>query len=448
VELVTKVPETRLNVPVAIIGAGPSGLAAAQSLMSAGIDFALVDKGQEVNYRERNDPKDIVEGVGGSGLFSDGKFSFYPSATNLWNLSPTHNLLDAYTWFINLLVDHGADLTSRSFPHINRINYKYFSCESEGHVIHKLYDSIKMALPNRMAIIKELWEPLGYRTLLGYHLVNISELSSASIELTLKHIGHECTPISSLTSLRCEHLLIAGGRYSPQLLRRILPGSFMAFRRWEYGIRIEQPADSFFLSSFDQIDPKLIIPSTNDHPEYRTFCCCRDGEIVSTRSYELLSISGRSNGDPTGKSNIGFLVRFKNQILDKAFTDFLAISSSLSQPNAFPLAMLLSGTSSESNDLEIVNSTFGEILSAPLVRGLKIMLSQYPLLAQRDTILYMPAIEGLGYYPAVSSDLRIPDTNIWVAGDASGLFRGLTAAFISGWFAGRNISDAIENDHE
>jgi len=47
-----------------------------------------------------------------------------------------------------------------------------------------------------------------------------------------------------------------------------------------------------------------------------------------------------------------------------------------------------------------------------------------------------PAIEGVGMYPLVSKDLGVSLPRVWVAGDAAGAFRGLTAAMISGYSAG------------
>ena len=50
--------------------------------------------------------------------------------------------------------------------------------------------------------------------------------------------------------------------------------------------------------------------------------------------------------------------------------------------------------------------------------------------------LHGPTIEGTGEYPDVDSHLKIPKVPIWVAGDASGLFRGIVAGLISGYYVG------------
>lgn len=81
-----------------IVGAGPAGLAAAQGFASSRYSVALVDGGKPVRARDRYAPSDMTRGHGGAGLFSDGKFSFFPSATELWMLPGTRELHGAYSW--------------------------------------------------------------------------------------------------------------------------------------------------------------------------------------------------------------------------------------------------------------------------------------------------------------------------------------------------------------
>ena len=69
------------SVPVAIIGGGPSGLCASHLLKRYNINHTLFEAGNCVENRSKEESYDLVHGIGGAGLYSDGKFSFYPSAT-------------------------------------------------------------------------------------------------------------------------------------------------------------------------------------------------------------------------------------------------------------------------------------------------------------------------------------------------------------------------------
>ena len=58
------------RVDVAIIGAGPAGLFAANELIGCGLDVLLIDRGMEPSTRTH-----ICFGIGGAGAFSDGKLN-------------------------------------------------------------------------------------------------------------------------------------------------------------------------------------------------------------------------------------------------------------------------------------------------------------------------------------------------------------------------------------
>lgn len=68
---------------VIVIGAGPAGLAAGMAL---GPKAVVIETGPSANSRRRYDLVESTAGVGGAGLFSDGKFSYRPSASALWKL--------------------------------------------------------------------------------------------------------------------------------------------------------------------------------------------------------------------------------------------------------------------------------------------------------------------------------------------------------------------------
>jgi uncharacterized protein len=71
---------------VGIIGAGPAGLAAAAALSARGCESVLFESGNSARGRDHRSASDIGVGVGSAGLFSDGKFSYFPSATGLYEL--------------------------------------------------------------------------------------------------------------------------------------------------------------------------------------------------------------------------------------------------------------------------------------------------------------------------------------------------------------------------
>lgn len=57
----------------------------------------------------------------------------------------------------------------------------------------------------------------------------------------------------------------------------------------------------------------------------------------------------------------------------------------------------------------------------------------------RDSRILGPTVEGVGRYPRTLGALRVGPRPIWVAGDMTGLFRGITAALVSGFFTARQL---------
>jgi uncharacterized FAD-dependent dehydrogenase len=74
---------------VIIIGAG---LAAGTVLNEGKRHYLILEKGNDLAVRNANNPKGVVTGIGGGGLFSDGKISFPPSASNLWSFYSTKSI--------------------------------------------------------------------------------------------------------------------------------------------------------------------------------------------------------------------------------------------------------------------------------------------------------------------------------------------------------------------
>lgn len=77
---------------VIIIGAGPAGLL----LEKEKVQYIILERGKDLLRRNVLEPEDVASGIGGSGLFSGGKLSFPPSASELWGKLDGRKLKTAY----------------------------------------------------------------------------------------------------------------------------------------------------------------------------------------------------------------------------------------------------------------------------------------------------------------------------------------------------------------
>ena len=107
-------------------------------------------------------------------------------------------------------------------------------------------------------------------------------------------------------------VIAAIGRLGPLWWRRMLPDANLQFRRVEIGDATEHRLGIGPLARCADADVKLIYPQ-GTAVEARTFCTCRDGEVVGIDYGEISAYSGRADGAATGKANIGLNVRFLDE---------------------------------------------------------------------------------------------------------------------------------------
>lgn len=396
-----------------VIGAGPAGLAAGVAALDRGRSVRVLERGGSAAQRDRSRSQDLVSGVGGAGLYSDGKFSFAPSATGLWTLRPSSALQEAYGWAAERLREGGLEPPPFSAEEAAR---------SEMTNSIKAYPSQYMALDARERLIASLEQRLGDRLVVGAD----AQLKSNAREVIADWDGG---------SLRARCAVFASGRFGPLRDAGALTSTF---RRVEVGMRVEQDASRFALDAEHVtalLDPKWIRGSADGQLEWRTFCCCRRGEVVETRFDDLCTVSGRADGPPTDRSNVGLNVRFLD--VEQAVEALARVTGAAREgPLRIAAAELV-----EDPDSSPVAQRFGGMIANALARGLEAFAAD--LRADvAGAVLHLPALEGVGYYPAVDSMLKVAP-RIWAAGDATGVFRGLVPALVSGRLATTSAADSL-----
>jgi uncharacterized FAD-dependent dehydrogenase len=403
---------------VVVVGAGPAGLAAGTAARMLGADTLIIEQGKMLDNRSQIDRIDVVSGIGGAGLYSDGKFSFYPSATALWSIEPKHVLADGYNWLTEMLAI--TDIRVPAFPSrplerlalegggIRRKEYPsfYLPAEQRKNMLVGLADGIAEFLYPMCGVAKVEHHPDGY--------------------IVIKGEGDRIIA-------NARRVVLALGRFGSLMLQRSLTSEDLVFRRVELGVRIEQPADTFFLSGDRCLDPKVLGNKTVGHG-WRTFCCCRDGLVVFSSSVGLSSVSGRADCPPSGRSNVGLLIRYTDHRAGMAAWRDAVQVQPITEPTVERLCDLMDRRG-EVRPTSRVAQILGGHTARHLVEALH-DLSHFTGRPLAEATVHAPAIEGVGLYPRIGSDLKIPGRPMFIAGDATGIFRGLTAALVSGFVAG------------
>lgn len=405
------------SIDVLILGAGPAGLAAAHRCLADGLSFRVVESGPAIENRQGDLSHDLGSGVGGAGLYSDGKLSFYPSAQPLWSLPGENVLRAAYGWLQNL----ASDLVE-SFPPFPDGLADFELTNSTNGFFSKRYKSLVLGPEQRREIVERLIRPIKHQVTLDTTIETISQCHGGFVATIVGNEGDR-------GSLFASRVILCPGRYASQFMPDIDPQLANTFRRFEYGIRIEQAAESFFLKDDPSTDAKLMLRHPKESIEWRTFCCCRDGEVLANRTGNLSTFSGTSCTG-SGKSNIGFNCRILSSGVFSGLRNEAeqALLGAI-EPFSVPIDDFVA------NQSKI--TYFGKELDSYLREGLVLLGKEFDL---EGSILHGPCIEGLGMYPQLNSQLESSVPGVYLAGDATGIFRGLVPAFLSGAYAAAQAS--------
>ena len=353
---------------------------------------------------------DILSGVGGAGLFSDGKHSFFPASTQLWALPDRAALAHAYYETLRAVRLSGPPFPESAAASTDDIAWML-----------KRYPALYVSLEDRMRCITELYEACGERPWLEARVIDASRVSG--LVVLDVHVGH-----GNLQTVATRALIVATGRLSPRWTKPwlIKLGASFAFRRVEVGVRLETVATH--LAALEGVDPKYsLIDRQQPGIRYLTFCMCRNGEIVEGNVCNLLAISGRADGPPTGRSSIGILARITDVSLARD------IEAHTFAEHCGRLTMPLHHLTEHS-----LIPVFGPRGSAIVSRGVEHFVQAFAI-NHEGTRIHAPCIEGVGDYPLSDRHLQVAD-NVFVAGDVSGRFRGIIASMVSGRYVGARLS--------
>jgi len=194
-----------------VIGAGPAGLAATVAARETSSGVILVDMGLSAEQRNHENPAELGVGIGGAGLFSDGKFSFRPSATRLWQLSNARALTAAEEWTTQILERAGLSRAAK--------NSSLPADRTSTGGVRKHYPSCYLTLAQRRALIDDLVRGSGSSVICEFRIDCLKWRSEEGV------FGVAGTDMGSGEEfqLRCRQVIYAGGRMGPIAWSRLFP---------------------------------------------------------------------------------------------------------------------------------------------------------------------------------------------------------------------------------
>lgn len=450
---------------IAIIGAGPAGLSVFSSLQENDqFSVSIFDRGMLVKDRHHDKSSDLGIGFGGAGLYSDGKFSFYPAGSHFYKTADPEILKESYQWLERKLA--AVSIEFISYKSFQKLWHASSTCSPPKQPFKKYFSSYG-SLYQRQKLIENFESTIPVTSIFPKHdVVHMAKTTEGNFLLLVRDLT-----TNVLFEKYFDLVVLATGRFGAlDILGFDLP---VVPLRYELGVRLETSHLSPFFKS-TSLDIKNIWTDKDDL-EVRTFCTCRKGEVTCIPYKDSAAISGRSDGPKTPYSNLGFLIRFqgKNWVkgaslwkkicedenirkghcywqrisdffhsIEQRFQTDIPLPSFLKKAaNMRPISVENRSWSPKENFLhwdltEVLGYDFSLLFARKLLEK---MIYKYPDFYQ-EGVVFFPCIEGVGKYPSLSEDLRSSkEERLFFVGDNCGAFRGLVPALLSGFYVGRMI---------
>ena len=423
---------------IVVVGAGPSGLFAANELTDD-FDVTVVEK---KCY------------VGGSGLHSDGKLNFHPLiGGDLTEFIPEEEAWSLVFYIQDVFEGLGVEPVKLNESGLRDLEAR--AAQAGIRFIKIIQNHIGSDwLPDIMAKMRGGLEGRGVEFL----------METGAEDLTVKE-GRITGVMTDDGSLEADEVILVPGRSGSGWLIRLMEelGVRMSYNPIDIGLRVEVPNEVMdeIIQGYGIWDPKFHVYTPSYDDFVRTFCVCPGGFVVR-EEYEddLLGVNGHSmRGVGSPNTNFALLARVRLTHPLENTTEYgrriaqLANTLGGRRPILQRLGDLRAHRRSTRDRIErsyveptLRDVTPGDISMAypsrlvrDLLEGLEMLDRVIPGLNADSTLLYAPEIKFYAMRIQTDRQLRTSIPNLYVAGDGSGVSRGIVGAAATGIIAARGI---------
>lgn len=449
---------------VIIVGGGPAGLFAAHWLSEhSSLRVLLIDKGKPPLKRHcpigdrgcvHCRPCNILCGVGGAGLFSDGKLNFIhklgkTDLTQFLGLAEACQLIDETEAIFNR---YGMD--GQVFP-TDMDAARTIRKEARKHGIDLLLIRQKhLGSDNLPRHIEAMAREIEARGVLFHHSENVRDL--------LVEHGRVTGVVTDRDTYAAESVILAPGRVGAEWMGAIADrnGIGLSQRGIEVGVRVE--VHNEIMQDLCQIiyDPTFFIRTARYDDQTRTFCTNFGGFVALENYQDFVCVNGHALMDrKSANTNFAFLSKV---ILTDPVEDNQAYGESIGKlatligggrPILQRYGDLRRGRRSTWNRIRnsyieptLINVVCGDIAMAlperiltNLVDGLERLNQVIPGVANDETLLYAPEIKFFATQVETDSQLETGVRGLFVAGDGPGVAGNIVSAAATGLIAARAI---------
>jgi len=450
---------------VIVVGAGPAGLFAAYHLCeNSDLRVLIIEKGKSpskrrcriTDYHEcfKCKPCDILSGVGGAGLFSDGKLNFIYKLgkTDLSQFMPVPEaeaLIEETEKIFNRFgMDNPVFPTDMDRALGIRKQAKRFGIDL---LIIRQKHIGSDRLPERITAIAD---HLRTRKVTIRTSEEVKDIEVAD--------GRGAEVITTRGKYSTRHVILAPGRVGADWMGQIALkfGLGLKQRGIEVGVRVEVHND-IMQDLCDVIyDPTFFIQTAKYDDLTRTFCTNRGG-LVSLENYsDFVCVNGHAFRDRKSENtNFAFLSKV---VLTEPVTDNQSYGEAIGslatligggKPILQRFGDLKRGRRSTWNRIHkgyirptLTNVVCGDIAMAlperiltNIIEGLDKLNCVIPGVSNDETLLYAPEIKFFATQVETGNDLETDVSGLYVAGDGPGVAGNIVSAAATGLIPAKAI---------
>ena len=453
---------------VIIIGAGPGGIFSAYELMQKNKDLkiAVFDAGHSLEKRHCPIDGDkvkscikcktcaIMNGFGGAGAFSDGKYNLTNDfGGTLYEYIGRKQAIDLMEYVDKINMSHGGEGT------------KMYS--TAGTNLKKLCLQNKLKLLD--ASVRHLGTDINYIVLenlyneMKDHMDFFFDTPIEKIEI-LDNGDYRVDTKDN--SYNCKKCIISVGRSGSKWMETVCNDLNIPTKsnRVDIGVRVELPAVIFSHLTDELYESKIVYRTEKFEDNVRTFCMNPYGIVVNENTNGIVTVNGHSYESAdlrTENTNFALLVakHFSEPFKDSnGYGESIARLSNMLGGGVIVQRFgdLVRGRRSNTKRIEegLVTPTLAAtpgdlslVLPKRILDGIIEMIYALdkiaPGTANDDTLLYGVEVKFYNMEVEIDEHLQSKYPGLYIIGDGSGVTHSLSHASASGVYVARHIAETI-----
>ena len=451
---------------VIIIGAGPGGIFSAYELMKQdeNLKIAVFDAGHSLE--QRHCPIDgekvksciscktcaIMNGFGGAGAFSDGKYNIINDfGGTLYEYIGRQKALELMKYVDTINMSHGGEGT------------KMYSTAGT--------DLKKVCLQNKLklldASVRHLGTDVNYVVLKNLYdemKEHMDFFFDTPVEkIQVKEDGY--TVSTKDAEYACKKCIVSVGRSGSKWMETVCEDLEIPTKsnRVDIGVRVELPAVIFSHLTDELYESKIVYRTEKFEDNVRTFCMNPYGIVVNENTNGIVTVNGHSYDSPdlrTENTNFALLVakHFSEPFKDSnGYGESIARLSNMLGGGVIVQRFgdLVRGRRSNQKRIEeglvtpTLSATPGDlslVLPKRILDGIMEMIYALdkiaPGTANDDTLLYGVEVKFYNMEVELDENLQSRYPGLYIIGDGSGVTHSLSHASASGVYVARHILES------